>query len=78
MKTQSTKKFDAPEHPESGMVTVLFIGLLAIMMVLVATNVRTLVHLRAEENLIEKKQIERLNLSQTHAAAVSSANQQSK
>jgi hypothetical protein len=78
MKTQSTKNFDAPEYSERGMVTVLFIGLLAIMMVLVATNVRTLVHLRAEENLIEKKQIERLNLSQANAAAVPPANQQSK
>jgi Na+(H+)/acetate symporter ActP len=77
MKTQSTKKFAAPERRESGMVTVLFIGLLAIMMVLVATNVRTLVHLRAEQNLIEKKQIERLNLSQTNAA-MPPANQQSK
>jgi hypothetical protein len=78
MKMQSVKKFDAPKRREGGMVTVLFIGLLAIMMVLVATNVRTLVHLRAEENLIEKKQIEQLNLSQTNAAAAPPANQQSK
>ena len=37
------------------------------MMVLVATNVRTIVHLRAEEKLIEQKQVERLNASQTNA-----------
>jgi Na+(H+)/acetate symporter ActP len=78
MKTRNAKKFDAPKSREGGMVTLLFIGLLAIMMVLVATNVRTLVHLRAEENLIEKKQIERLHLSQANAAAVPPANQQTK
>jgi hypothetical protein len=69
MKIQNIKHF--ANNSQSGMATVLFIVLLAIMMILVATNVRTLVHLRAEENQIEKKQIERLNLSQTNNAAVS-------
>jgi len=58
-------------HHESGMATMLFIMLLAIMLVLVTSNVRTIAHLHLTEKLIEQKQIQRLNATQTntvHAA----------
>jgi len=55
---------------ESGLATLIFIVLLGLMLILAMSNVRTLVHLRAEENLMEQKQIQRLNLTQTNAVAV--------
>ncbi|MDR3458714.1 MAG: hypothetical protein P4N60_14790 [Verrucomicrobiae bacterium] len=52
-------------HPgrrhDSGMVTMLFIGLLAIMMILVLTESRALIHLHHETKFMEQQQIKRLN-----------------
>ena len=56
----------APRH-QSGMATLIFMALLGIMMILVAANVTMLVHLHSTEKLIEQKQIQRLNTSQTNA-----------
>jgi len=57
----------ASKRSEDGSATVLFIALLAIMLLLVTANVRTLVQLRLEEKLVEQKQVQRLNPAQTNA-----------
>jgi len=54
---------------ECGMATLIFIALLAIMVILIAANVKTILQLGAEEKLIEQKQIQRLD-SQTNAETV--------
>jgi hypothetical protein len=55
---------------ERGMVTVVFIALLAIMLILVTVESRSLIRLRREVKLLQKQQVKRLNLSQTNAVAV--------
>ena len=52
---------------ERGMATVILIGLLAIMMILVAAESSALFHLRRERQLLERRQIQRLNASQTNS-----------
>ncbi len=56
-------------NPESGMATVLFIALLAIMMVFVMVESQALIRLRREVKLMEQHQIKRLNGPQTNAVA---------
>ena len=51
---------------ESGLATVLFIALLAIMMILVTAEARALIQLRREVKLMEQQQIKRLNNSPTN------------
>jgi hypothetical protein len=63
-------KHSKPRRRESGMATMLFVVLMGLMMVLVASNVRTIRNLHLTEKLIEQKQIQRLNASQTNAVAV--------
>ena len=46
---------------ESGLATIVFIALLAIMMILVTAETRALIQLRQENNLLEQQQIKRLN-----------------
>ena len=58
-----------PQLRESGSAVFVFIALLAIMMILIMASATPLVQLRIEEKLIEQKQIERLNVSQTNAVA---------
>lgn len=53
---------------EDGMVTVIFIALLAIMMILVLAESRSLFRLHQEVKLLEHQQIMRLNQAQTNAA----------
>jgi len=52
-------------HPgrrnESGMATVVFVALLAIMMILVMAESRALYHLHREAKFLEQQQIKRLN-----------------
>jgi hypothetical protein len=55
---------------ERGMVTVVFIALLAIMLILVTVESRSLIRLRREVKLLQKQQVKRLNLSQTNAVVV--------
>lgn len=73
MKTQFAKfsrpgKGDgAPKRREDGSVVFVLISLLAIMMILVAANGDALSRLHREIKLLEHRQIERLNASQTNA-----------
>ena len=52
---------------EHGMVTVIFIALLAIMMILVMTESRALFGLHQEVKRMEQQQIKRLNSTPTNA-----------
>jgi len=53
----------------NGSATLIFIALLAIMLLLVVANGKSLFHLHREIKLLEQKQIKRLNASQTNAVA---------
>ena len=53
---------------ESGMATMVFIILLAIMMILVMAESRALFQLHRETKFLEQQQIKRLNGSPTNAA----------
>jgi hypothetical protein len=55
-----------PKRSEGGMITVIFIALLAIMMILVTANSRALFHLRREVKFMEQQQNQRLNISTTN------------
>ncbi len=48
---------------DNGLITVVFITLLAIMMILVMAESRALIHLRRETKFLEQQQIKRLNAS---------------
>lgn len=56
---------------ERGMVTVVFIALLAIMMILVTVEGRALFRLHREVKMLEQQQIKRLHASETHPAGFS-------
>jgi hypothetical protein len=58
-----------PRRHESGMATLLFIALLAIMMVLVTVETRSLIRLHQEVKLLEQQQMQRLHLAQTNAVS---------
>jgi hypothetical protein len=59
------------ERPrQNGSAVLLFITLLAIMVILATANSSALLHLRGELNLLERRQIERLNASQTNATTI--------
>jgi hypothetical protein len=55
---------------QDGSVVFIFVALLAIMMILVAANGNALSNLHKETKLLEHRQIERLNDSQTNAITV--------
>lgn len=57
---------------QRGSAVVIFLALLAIMLILVAANGRTVVLLKKELQLIEHKQVQRLERSQTNALPSSS------
>jgi hypothetical protein len=50
----------------SGMVTVIFIALLAIMMILITVESRSVIRLHREVKLLEQQQIKRANPPQTN------------
>jgi len=52
---------------QDGSVVFVFISLLAIMLVFVTVNQSVLIRMRQETKLLERRQIERLNASQTNA-----------
>jgi hypothetical protein len=54
---------------ERGMATVLFIALLAIMLMLVMAESRSLFQLHREVKLLQQQQIKRLNASSTNTIA---------
>jgi hypothetical protein len=58
-----------PGKPEHGMVTVIFIALLAILMILLTAEARSLIRLRQETQLLQQQQIKRLNIAATNDAA---------
>jgi hypothetical protein len=55
---------------EGGMVTVLFIALLAIMMVFIMVETSSVIRLHREVKLLEQQQVKRLNGSQTNAVSI--------
>jgi len=61
---------DSDRSHRRGMVTVVFIALLAIMLILATVESSALIRLRRETRLLEKQQIKRLTLSQTNAVVV--------
>ena len=59
------------ERPrQNGSAVLLFITLLAIMLMLITANSSALLHLHRELKLLERRQIERLNASQTNATTI--------
>jgi hypothetical protein len=56
-------------HRQSGSAVLIFITLLAIMLMLITANSSTLLHLHRELKLLDQRQVERLNASQTNATA---------
>ena len=63
----------APRRNESGMATVIFIALLAIMMILVTAESRALIRLHREVKLLEQQQIKRLNGPQTNVVTTTTS-----
>jgi len=54
-------------HPrQRGSAVVVYLALLAIMVILSAANSNTLLHLHREMNLLDQRQIKRLNASSTN------------
>lgn len=58
---------------ERGMATLLFVALLAIMMILITAETRSLLHLHREVRFLEQQQIKRLNGPQTNVNAVAAS-----
>ena len=56
---------------EAGSATVVLIALLAIMMILVTANTKSLFILHREVKLLEQQQVKRLDGSQKNSAAIS-------
>jgi Tfp pilus assembly protein FimT len=67
-------RINSDRHNEHGMVTFVFIALLAIMLLLVMANGKSLLQLHREIKLLEQQQIKRLNASQTNSVAVTNLN----
>ena len=61
---------------ERGMVTVIFIALLAIMLILVTAESRALLQLHREVKLLEQQQLKRLNAPSTNTVAVTISSHQ--
>jgi hypothetical protein len=59
---------------ESGLATIIFISLLAIMVLLAAANSVALSHLHRDVKLLEQQQIKRLNGSQAPSAPPTNSN----
>jgi hypothetical protein len=61
----------SPKHgQQNGSAVLVFITLLAIMMILVTANSKALFFLDQDIKLVEQRQIERLNASQTNTSSV--------
>ena len=54
-------------HRQCGSAVVVYLALLSIMVILSAANSNTLLHLHRELNLLDQRQIKRLNASATNA-----------
>jgi hypothetical protein len=53
-------------HRQCGSAVVVYLALLSIMVILSAANSNTLLHLHREMNLLDQRQIKRLNASSTN------------
>ncbi len=71
-KPRSGAAFSRSADSQSGSAVVIFLALLAIMLVLVAANGKTLLLMKKELQLIEHKQVQRLERSQTNTASPTS------
>ena len=58
------------ERSQNGMATIIFIGLLAIMMILVTAESKALFNLHREVKFLEQQQVKRLDASQTNSVAM--------
>ena len=58
------------KRSRDGMATIIFIGLLAIMMILITAESNALFHLHREVKFLEQQQVKRLDASQTNSVAV--------
>jgi len=65
----SRQSLGAAKRNEDGSVVFIFIALLAIMMILVTANHNALMRTHQEIKLLEHRQIERLNASQTNTVS---------
>jgi hypothetical protein len=63
----------AAKQSEGGSAVLVFIALLAIMVILATANSKALFHLHQEIKLLEHRQLERLNVSQTNAVAIAAS-----
>ncbi|HZI34058.1 MAG TPA: hypothetical protein VFF11_17095 [Candidatus Binatia bacterium] len=59
----------ALKRSKNGMATVVFIALLAIMVILLTAEARSLIHLRQETQFLQQQQIKRLNTAPTNKVA---------
>jgi hypothetical protein len=66
---RTSRTIFAPRRRQDGSVVLILLALLAIMLILTAANSTTLWHLHRELNLLEHRQIERLNPGQTNATS---------
>ncbi len=62
-----SSSISAARRRQSGSAVVVYLTLMAIMVILAAANSNTLLHLNRELNLLERRQIKRLNASTAHA-----------
>jgi len=69
-----TSRFNPSRHRrQNGSAVLIFITLLAIMMMLITANSSALLHLHRELKLLDRRQVERLNASQTNATTTAIA-----
>jgi len=66
MKTQSSS---FGRRNEGGMATIVFIVLVTIMVILMTANIRALIHLHRETQLLERQQIKRLAAPTTNSVS---------
>jgi hypothetical protein len=64
---------NAPKRSEGGMITVVFIALLAIMLILVMAESRALIQLHRELKFLEQQQIKRLNPPPTNTVSTATS-----
>ena len=62
-----SSSISAARRRQRGSAVVVYLTLLAIMVILAAANSNTLLHLHRELNLLEHRQIKRLNASSTNS-----------
>jgi hypothetical protein len=64
-------RFNPSRHShQSGSAVLIFVTLLAIMLMLITANSSALLHLHHELKLLDRRQVERLNASQTNTTTI--------